>query len=263
MIFYFSGTGNSLHAAKAIACHTKEELVSISAAEYADKNGHEYKLRDDEKIGFVFPVYAWGPPRIVLDFIGKLALHPYQGNYVFSIATCGGSIGNTMNVMKAHLSKKGLPLASGFSIKMPNNFVLMGDVDSKEQESKKLAEAEETLKQIVLAIERKATGDFKVDKGNLPRPLSGLMNSMFVKKGIDTAKFHADCHCTGCGTCERVCNCHNIKVAEKPQWGQRCTGCLACLHYCPERAVQFGKGTEKKGRYTNPYIRLEEMANAK
>ncbi|GEM_PF-5859417 len=32
MIFYFSGTGNSLHAAKRVSEYSKEGLVSIAAA---------------------------------------------------------------------------------------------------------------------------------------------------------------------------------------------------------------------------------------
>ena len=31
-----------------------------------------FALQEDEKIGFVFPIYSWAPPEIVLDFIRKL-----------------------------------------------------------------------------------------------------------------------------------------------------------------------------------------------
>ncbi|MCL6460153.1 MAG: EFR1 family ferrodoxin, partial [Gorillibacterium sp.] len=176
MIFYFSGTGNSLYAAKTIAHHTGEELVSISAAENTSNKCHEYNLKNNEIIGFVHPIYSWGPPRIVLEFIEKLKLSNYQGNYVFAIATCGGTIGNTMKVMKASLNKKDMNLSSGFSLKMPNNFIIMGDVDAKEVENKKLAEADEALNQINQVIEQRTTGEFKVDKGHLPWLLTGLIN---------------------------------------------------------------------------------------
>lgn len=256
MIFYFSGTGNSLYAAKMIARHTNEEVISIAAAENKEEEFHEYRLKDDEIVGFVHPVYAWGPPGIVLAFIKKLKLTNYRGNYVFSVVTYGGSIGNTMSVMRNGLRKKGISLNSGYSINMPNNYIIMGDVDSKEREREKLSTAEETLKQINRAIERRATGEFKVAKGNLPWLLTGLINPMFSKKAIDPAKFYADQQCTGCGTCEKVCSCKNIKVEERPLWGQRCTLCLACIHYCPSKAIQYGNATLKKGRYTNPNITI-------
>ena len=106
-------------------------------------------------------------------------------------------------------------------------------------------------------------GEFKVEKGILPWVLTGMINPMFNKKAIDPSKFQADHNCTGCGICEDVCNCNNIKVEGSPQWGQRCTQCLACVHYCPEKAIQYGKTTVKKGRYTNPHIRLDEIVNGK
>lgn len=42
-------------------------------------------------------------------------------------------------------------------------------------------------------------------------------------------------------------------------WGKDCTGCLACINYCPQKSIQFGKSTIKKGRYVNPKINIEEM----
>lgn len=263
MIFYFSGTGNSLYAAKKIARHNNEELVSISAVVNSGDGFYEYNLRDNEIIGFVYPIYAWGPPKIVLEFIEKLKLGNYQGNYLFSVATCGGSIGNTMKVMDDCLSKKGLSLNSGFSIKMPNNYILMGDVDSKELEKEKLSAAEGTLEYINHAIERRITGEFKVEKGFLPWLLTGFINPMFNKNAIEPSKFYVNDHCRGCGICEKVCNCKNIKVIGRPQWGKRCTQCLACIHYCPSKAIQYGKVTENKGRYTNPNISIDEIFKGK
>ena len=71
MIFYFSGTGNSAWVARQIAKAQQEELLAI--AEEINKN-KEYALKDGEKVGFVFPVYAWGPPGIVLRFIRQLKM---------------------------------------------------------------------------------------------------------------------------------------------------------------------------------------------
>lgn len=260
MIFYFSGTGNSLYAAKSIARHNSEELVSISAAVNSGDKFYEYSLKDNEIIGFIYPVYAWGPPGMVLEFIEKLKLNNYRDNYIFSVATCGDNIGNTMKVMEECLKKKGINLNSGFSIKMPNNYILMGDVDSKELEKEKLFAADGTLKNINNAIEQRITGVFRVEKGFLPWLLTGFVNPMFNKFAIDTTKFYVNDNCTGCGICERVCNCNSIKVNERPQWGKRCTQCLACIHYCPAKAIQYGRGTEKKGRYTNPNIRIDEIS---
>ncbi len=254
MIFYFSGTGNSLYAAKTIACKQGEALISISSAVNSSKAFYEYELGENEIIGFVYPVYAWGPPAVVLAFIKKLKLKKYRENYTFSVATCEKNIGNTVKVLDACLWKAGLKLDSGFSIKMPNNYILLGDVDAKEIENEKLLAAEKRLERINEVIRQRVKGVFEVEKGFFPQLLTGVINPIFYRHAIDPGMFYAEDHCIGCGTCKKVCNCNNIKVDGKPQWGRRCTQCLACIHYCPTRAVQYGKTTRKKGRYTNPYV---------
>lgn len=55
MIFYFSGTGNSAWVARQLAEGQNEELLSIAME--IDRN-KAYKLKEGEKVGFVFPVYA-------------------------------------------------------------------------------------------------------------------------------------------------------------------------------------------------------------
>lgn len=258
MIFYFSGTGNSLYAAKRIAEHNKEELVSISAVINRGSKFYEFTLKDNEIIGFVYPIYAWGPPRIVLDFIQRLKLINYRDNYTFTVATCGGSIGNTLKVMNDCLKEKDIKLNGGFSVVMPNNYIIMGDVDSKEKIKEKIVAADKTLKNINDIIGQRKSEMIGAEKGFFPWLLTGFVNPMFNKKKMDTTKFHANDKCTKCGICEKVCNCNNIKVNEKPQWEKNCVQCLACIHYCPSRAIQYGKNTEKKGRYTNPYIKINE-----
>jgi ferredoxin len=259
MIFYFSGTGNSLQAAKTIAEHNGEKLISIAAEMNKGDNSFEYALKDDEVIGFVYPVYAWAPPEMVMNFIKKLKFIGYKGNYTFSVATCGDNIGNTMKLLQKELNKKNLKLDSGFSLQMPNNYIIMFDVDSKEVENKKLSAAEETLKAINKIIEERKKGVFQVIKGPVPFVLTSVINPGFNKGARDAKKFYATDNCTGCGICEKVCNAQIIKVDKKPKWEGACTQCLACVHLCPVKAVQFGKGTEKKGRYKNPNIKVSEM----
>jgi NAD-dependent dihydropyrimidine dehydrogenase PreA subunit len=259
MIFYFSGTGNSLQAAKNLAENNGEKLISIASEMNRKDNSFEYTLKDNEAIGFVYPVYAWAPPSMVLDFIKGLKLNNYKDNYIFSVATCGDNIGNTMKLLQAELNKKNLSLSSGFSLQMPNTYIVAFNVDSKEVESKKLSAAEETLKHINEVIKERRKGVFEVKKGLFPFILTSVINPGFNKGARDTKKFYVKDNCTSCGICEKVCNAQTIKVDKKPQWGEECTQCLACVHLCPVKAIQFGKGTEKKGRYKNPNIKISEM----
>ncbi|MFL0246045.1 EFR1 family ferrodoxin [Candidatus Clostridium stratigraminis] len=263
MIFYFTGTGNSLQAAKNIAKYNDEKLIPIAKIMNNKDSFLDYNLTEGESIGFVFPIYSWGPPKMVLDFIKRLKLINYKGNYIYTVVTCGANIGNTMKVIKSALRKKNLALDSGFSIVMPNNYVIIGDVENKNAQEKKLAEAEETLKNINEIIMKKTKGVFKVNKGFVPFILTGVINPLFNKGAVDTKKFYVNDTCTGCGICEEVCNCNTIIVNKKPNWGSECSQCLACLHLCPVNAIQYGKGTVKKGRYKNPNIAVNELIKFK
>lgn len=254
MIFYFTGTGNSLYVAKKISQYNNDRIVSISEEMKKNTGNLEYYLEEDETIGFIYPVYAWAPPKIVLDFIRRARLHNYKNNYIFSIATCGDEIGNTMSALEKILNNRGLKLNSGFSIRMPNTYIIMFDVDSKEMEKEKLLKAEERIGEINRIIEKKEGNVFQLEKGAFPIFLTSVINPLFNAFGMSTKKFYATDDCIGCGLCEKVCSSGNIKFDKKPSWGNQCTKCLACIHRCPAKAIQYGKGTIKKGRYKNPNI---------
>lgn len=252
MIFYFTGTGNSLYVAKKISEHNNDKIISI--AEEMQKDKIEYYLDDAEAIGFVYPVYGWAPPKIVLDFIKRLQLNNYKDNYIFSIATCGDNIGNTMEVLKKSLNNRKMLLNSGFSIRMPNTYIISFDVDSKELEKEKLINADKRIEEINKIISNRTKDVFQVEKGPMPAFLSAI-NPLFNTFGMGTKKFYATDACTSCGLCEKICPTGNITVDKKPKWGASCTKCLACIHRCPAKAIQYGKATLKKGRYINPILK--------
>lgn len=128
MIFYFTGTGNSLFAARTVAEAQGEQVISIAEEMDKKQDVYHYELGEDELLGFAFPVYAWAPPKIVLDFIKKLDITGVS--YVFSLCTCGNEEGNTSNILRKKLKTKGIELNSAFTLCMPNNYVIGFDVDS-------------------------------------------------------------------------------------------------------------------------------------
>ncbi len=76
MIFYFSGTGNTKWAASKLASATQEDLISIAPYMRADDSSHTlaepFILKENERLGFVFPVHGWRVPKLVREFIGKM-----------------------------------------------------------------------------------------------------------------------------------------------------------------------------------------------
>lgn len=82
------------------------------------------------------------------------------------------------------------------------------------------------------------------------------MNLIFEIFFNNVSKFYSTDDCISCGKYEKVCNSNIITLVKgKPQWSGECSQCLACIHHCPKKAIQYGKSTVKKGRYTNPYFK--------
>lgn len=71
VIYYFSGTGNSLRAANVIAERIGgAELISVRC------DPEEVSAEDAEVIGFVCPVYEWDIPGTFRKFVEQLTVNP-------------------------------------------------------------------------------------------------------------------------------------------------------------------------------------------
>lgn len=241
MIFYFSGTGNSEWVARRIAEGTGDNAVSIGDI---IKNGNTNISLDNEKtVGVVFPVYAWGVPDPVIKFVKNL--NTEKDAYRFAVCTCGDEAGLTLKRLNNIF-----PFDGGWSIIMPNNYIIMYDIDSPEQTKQKIDNAKLKIPKICEAIlSKQKIWDFY--KGSFPLIKSYVVNPLFNNYATSTKDFKTESSCTSCGLCERVCPLGNIALKDKkPIWGNNCTQCLACIHHCPVKAIQYGKHTTNKGRYT-------------
>lgn len=252
MIFYFSGTGNSYATARFLSEKLGETLIDITQA--VEKNETEYSLEENEKLGFVFPVYAWAPPKAVLDFVKKLVLHWEKQPYTFGVCTCGGAAGNAIDVLEDALTKKGLVLASGYSVIMPNNYFVTPGVNFQEKQEEILHRARETWERILEALQQQKQGFFRVKKGKAAGFLTAAISPAFQCFATLTKPFYVTQDCIACGLCERICTAHCIELKDgTPSWTKdRCNMCLACFNRCPQGAIQYGKKTKEKGQYVNP-----------
>ncbi len=253
MIFYFSGTGNSEYAAKKIAENSGEQLLSI--AECTNNGQFIFPLREDERVGFVFPVYFYGVPTIVSDFIGRLELQGYgNNNHTFSVCTSGGDPADTNRMLKKALLRRGLRLDAAFELTMPDNYIILFNLLTPPDKAARLLDAAEGG---IAAITSDVTAGKPVAPGSgLGRWIKTVAAYPVYKKGRNTRKFHVTADCNGCGLCRKVCPCRMIDMQNRrPVWkAGKCTQCLACLHRCPQRAVQYGKKTRSRGRYVNPNL---------
>ena len=248
MIFYFSGCGNSKHVAEILAAQLNDHLIFIPEA--ARENHYNYALSEGEQLGFVFPVYAWAPPRLVLDFIQQLQLAS-KPDYLYFACTCGDECGKTEKIFRKAVLKKGWDLSACFSMKMPETYIGMAGfkLDPMEKAKKKIEAAEATMSRNIPRLRNKERFS-EIDLGKAAWLKSYVINGSFNKYATDDRKYHTTDQCISCGKCVEVCPLQNITLEDgRPKWNHHCTMCMACYHHCPTNAIQYGKGTKGKGQY--------------
>ena len=250
MIYYFSGTGNSRYVAEQLSLQTLEEIRMITEVDAA------LERLSGDSVGFVFPVYSWGVPPIMIDFIDRLPDSFWTEVKVsqlplWCVMTCGDEVALAPEMLMKLLKSKGVELESIWSVIMPNNYVLLPgfDVDSRDVERRKLQEAPARIKEISKGINQHSR-TVDVTRGSMAWMKTKLVYPLFKKWGIFPKKWKSTDACVGCGICARACPLGNVNMQDRrPTWGCDCCSCLACYHSCPRHAVAYGDATEKKGQY--------------
>jgi len=252
-LFWFSGTGNSLYAAKKLAAALDNpQLVRMVC--YPNAVGGR-----GSKVGFVFPSYYGNLPRAVRSFIEKLEILP--DTYIFAVVTGGGVKTGSIIELKSVLKKKNVILSYGRGLHMSGNYIINynpADPDRPDIIEKTLKKADRRLLKFAAEI---SAGVVSV------KAIPVTANRLYKNIEALDAAFTVNADCTGCGLCERLCPVANIRVCldpsqpgnGKPKWLHHCEHCVACISWCPVRAINYGDRTQSRRRYRNPQIRAEEL----
>ncbi len=248
MIFCFTGTGNSLAVARNLASRLGEDIVMINHYTHPEVNAGE-----SARVVWVFPIYSWGVPPVVLDFIDKVKITAGGGVPHFMVCTCGDDVGLAYVMWRRALARRGWRGVSAHSVAMPNTYVLLPgfDVDTAAVVREKLSAMPCRVERVAHAIKCCSNVD-DVVKGSMAWIKSKVIYPLFVRFMMSPKPFHALSSCMGCGRCAANCPMGNIKMSSRrPMWNNHCALCLACYHSCPHHAVAYGKRTRDKGRWWN------------
>jgi ferredoxin len=254
-IYYFTGTGNSLKIARDLAA----ELDQAEVTAVADAVKSDEVRTDSETVGIVYPVYMFGEPPIISDFIRKLVVK--RDTYVFCVVNYAGYAGGAFSQTERELKAQGIKLSAGFGIVMPGNYTPFYGAIPEEKQKKIFEKTAAKIKKIASIVRAKKDPplerpSFLLDRvgdifyGMLKSKIGGMDKEFWVSEG-----------CTSCALCEKICPVDNITMTEagRPNWMGHCQQCLACLQWCPKGTVQLGKMTPGRKRYHNPDVKLADM----
>ena len=247
-LFYFTGTGNSKMLAERI-CGELKDCTVLAIDQYDWKN----KVVADA-IGIVYPVYFWGIPNIVRRFLEQAVLP--KTAYYFSVANMGGFAGNAPAIISDLLKKRGSTLKASFTIKMPDNYIVMMSPPTPEVQNKLFDEAEEQITEIVKVVSAKE--ETKEPRRN---PLFSMVHNHYRKTFAERdGGFRVNDKCIACGLCVTVCPVQNIVLEhDAPIWRHHCEYCMRCLQVCPNEAINYGQKTIGRKRYRNPDFSVDDM----
>jgi formate hydrogenlyase subunit 6/NADH:ubiquinone oxidoreductase subunit I len=279
VIFYFSGTGNSLKAALSVAKALEDADKggvfgsadsaggagaaggSAAGSEAAGVRivcmGPDTPFRFDgacDTVGFVFPCYFGGVPNRVLEFVRSVDFSGQKDAYRYAILTYGGGIFSAPSLFAMATAAQGAPLDYAVSVKAFSTYVVLYKMSKKVSE--KTAALKQSLDEAITDILARRTVSIRK-----PNALLSLYSKSFSDIAGSDANFIVGDSCIGCGQCARLCPVSNIEAAEggRPVWLHHCEQCLACLHLCPQEAIEYGSKTRGRGRYKHPEITVQML----
>jgi|WetSurMetagenome_2_1015567.scaffolds.fasta_scaffold28982_2 NAD-dependent dihydropyrimidine dehydrogenase PreA subunit len=253
---YFSGTGNSwkvLDTCKNVFAENNH-IVSISPIKT-----NEQLPSDADLIGFCFPVYAFGIPRICRRYLKQLQQFSKPQN-VFIIITAGKQNESGFSVTECMkiLRKKNCQIIYTAVVEMPINWTTYMNPPSKEEAHTVI---EKGIKQANEISEDILKGIHKYHRFNIPQNYGrfGLYREYYLFKYLGLQNmwrsFKVYDNCNGCGVCEKMCPTGSVKIINnKPVWSSSCEQCMRCVNYCLKEAIyqSMGGGTSGRNRYHEP-----------
>ena len=239
-LYFFSGTGNTYMAARAMQAAFEERGVQcrLRRMEASDPA----KADPACTLGLGFPIAAFTTYPLVWDFIEKLP--QAKGTPAFAFATMAGMSFCALGPLKRILLKKGYTPIGARQFVMPSNLWIKKYHTKKteKQIQKALAKARKFANQIVDG--RSQWIKFPL----VPDLLFPLFMSRHVWRSTPGyVKLDAD-KCTNCAQCLELCPAGAIQLNSDIRVTGKCQFCMRCVSYCPKEALYYGKGRDQRYR---------------
>lgn len=233
MLKYFSGTGNSyrvLDECKNVFIQNDYEVELSSITDKPEPN------EEVDLIGFCFPVYGFGIPRICRNYLLNQSkfLKPVKAFVLISAGNPNES-GFSVQQCEELLYRKNLTVVYSDVIHMPSNWTVAINPPAKEEAQVIIDGGIKKAKKSALNILNNKVYHHTF---NYPPGYSKFRfyKDYYLFKWLGLSEFwksfRTDNTCNSCGICEKICPTNSIKmITNKPEWAKTCEQCMRCVNY--------------------------------
>jgi len=253
VIFYFTGTGNSLYVAR--------NLGDGDVRSIPQELAHADRSYAANTIGIVSPVYYHELPRPVKEFIRTST---FSCDYFFIVGTYGNRHGGFAELTRRFLEECGKQADYINTVIMVDNALPGYDIaeqlriDPDKHVNEHIAAVKDDIAQRRAFIQ-------PVTDADLAHHFAYVERGIIAPTDEDPLYAVTDA-CVSCGTCEDVCPTGCITLSDgHPTWDYaKCAICMACIHACPATAIRFATLPEKNPgvHYRNPHVSLADIVAA-
>ena len=248
IIYYLSGTGNALKAARWFEQHARArkmttELVAIDRF----KTPIAPPPSGGTLVGFLFPTHGFSLPWYMLKFMLRF---PRGRNRIFCLNTFAGTTlgrlplpglsGIALILPAIVLLLKGYRIRGLVSLNLPSNWISLHPGLTPRAVSVLVEHCQKKTERYAAAL----LSGGRAFHGLLSLPFDLAVSPiaigyLFVGHFWLAKMYLANSDCNGCGIFADNCPMNALMMKDsRPYWTFHCESCMRCMNICPKKAVQ-------------------------